>query len=120
MENHKPFVYHKGNDPLLDRDFEAAEIYNKVKVGKTAIFWRYGLRRYAMPVENIQRIFRRVEPVFGRLCCGGRSYIIEWLVLVLHDGSEIVLHIGDDVQKQAEALLVHLKSTHPQLQYGKV
>ena len=120
MENHKAYVYHKGQDPARDADFEEAKRYEKVKVGKTAIFWRYGLRRYAMDVSNIRRIYRRVEQVIGRLCCGGKTYVIEWLVLVLQDGREVVLHIGDDVKKDAEALLEHLKDTHPQLQYGKV
>lgn len=120
MANLKRYIYTKGNDPALDVQFDGAKAYSKVKPGQTHLFWRSGLRRYAMPLQDIQRIYRRVEPVYGKLCCGGRSFIIEWLVLVLRDGSEMVLHIGDDVKKDAEALLQALKDMHPEIQYGKV
>lgn len=117
--NLKPYIYVKGADAALDAEFTAASSYSKVKPGQTALFWKSGLRWYAIPLTQVQRIFRRVEPVYGKLCCGGQSFIIEWLVLILQDGSELVIHIGDDVKKQAEALLLALKDTHPELQYGK-
>ena len=120
MVNYKPYRYVKGENPAVDADFAAASLYEKIRPGKDGIFWKSGLRWYRIPLTNVQRIFRRVEPVYGRLCCGGRSFIIEWLVLVLNDGSELVLHIGDDVPKSAEALLQRLQNQHPQLQYGKV
>ena len=120
MAKYTQYLYVKGNDPALDAAFSAAPAYGKVRPGSTGIFWKSGLRWYFIPTGSIRRIFRRVEPVYGKLCCGGRSFIIEWLVLVLQDGAEVVIHIGDDVQKQAEALLLYLKDTHPELQYGKV
>lgn len=120
MANHKQYIYNKGTDLALDADFSSAVSYGKVKPGKTGIFWRSGLRWYYIPTENIRRIFRRVEPVYGKLCCGGHSFIIEWLVLLLSDGTEVVLHIGDDVQTQAQELLELLKDIHPQIAYGKV
>lgn len=119
MANHKQYIYKKGNDPVLDADFSAASAYSKVKPGKQALFWKFGLRWHAVPMEAVQRIFRRVEPVYGKLCCGGQSFIIEWLVLMLKDGTELVVHIGDDVKKDAEALLQALKEAHPEIQYGK-
>lgn len=118
--NLKQHVYSKGTDEALDADFEATKRYGSVKPGKLAIFWKSGLRWCKLPVSEIQRIFRRVEPVYGKLCCGGRSYIIERLVLVLHSGEELTVRIGDDIQKEAEALLQTLKELHPNLQYGKV
>ena len=89
-----------------------------MRPGQTAVFWKNGLRWYAVPLTQVQRIFRRVEQVVGRLCCGGQNFVIERLVLILKDGSEVVIHIGDDVQTSAEALLQALKDAHPELQYG--
>ncbi|MBR3949262.1 MAG: hypothetical protein IKJ84_01175 [Oscillospiraceae bacterium] len=120
MTNHKQYLYSKGNDLRADGDHAQAKEFGKVKVGRNHLFWRNGLRRYAIGLDSVQRIYRRVEPVFGKLCCGGNSFIIEWLVLVLHSGEELVLHIGDDAVKQAEALMVFLKDAHPNIQYGKV
>ena len=125
MFNHKPYRYIKGENPVLDSEFASATVYEKIRLGKTALFWKSGLRWYWISPENAKRIYRRVEPVYGKLCCGGQSFLIEWLVLVLPDGEELVLHIGDNVvgssvSKHAEALLDSLKLSHPQIQYGKV
>lgn len=119
MFSYKPYLYTKGADLSLDAEFSSATAYGKVKPGETSLFWKSGLRWYRIPLTNVQRIFRRVEAVFGKLCCGGRSFLIEWLVLILHDGTELVLHIGDDEQKKAEALLQVLKQMHPEILYGK-
>jgi len=120
MVNHKQYIYVKGNDEALDREYGRTKAFSKVRPGETMLFWRYGLRRFAIPFGDIRRIYRRVEAVIQKLCCGGKSYYIEWLVLVLHNGEEVVLHIGDDVQKDAVALLEYLQRTHPEIQYGKV
>ena len=77
----KPYIYVKGEDAALDAEFAQTKHYGKVSPGSTRIFWKLGLRRYAFPLEGVQRIFRRLLPVYGRLCCGGRSFMIEWLVL---------------------------------------
>lgn len=117
-DNLTTYIYKKGIDPVLDQEFAGASAYSKVKLGQNILFWRSGLRWYRMPLDQVQRIFRRVEQVVGRLCCGGQNFVIERLVLVLNDGSEVVIHIGDDVQTSAEALLQALKDAHPELQYG--
>ena len=120
MFNYKPYRYTKGENAALDAQFAAAPAYGKIRPGQTVLFWKSGLRWHGIGLEGIQRIFRRIETVHGRLCCGGKTYVIEWLVLIRADGSELVLHIGDEVRKKAEALLEYLKAAHPQIQYGKV
>ena len=119
MANVKQYIYKKGTNVALDSDFDSAVSYGKVKPGRTGVFWRSGLHWYHIPMDKIQRIYRRVEPVYGKLCCGGKSFIIEWLVLELHDGAEVVVHIGDEIGKKAENLLEALKGMHPQIAYGK-
>ena len=108
--NLKPYVYKKGGDPALDQDFAAGKDYGWVRPGQTAVFWKNGLRWYAVPLTQVQRIFRRVEPVYGKLCCGGNSFIMEKLVLILKNGTELELYIGDDIEKKAAALLEFLQN----------
>lgn len=117
--NLKPYVYKKGTNSALDGEFTAGQDYGWVRPGKTAIFWRSGLRWCAVALSDVQRIFRRVEPVYGKLCCGGNSFIMEKLVLILKDGAELELYIGDDIEKKAIALLEYLKDTHPEILFGK-
>lgn len=119
MTNYKPYVYKKGIDPAMDADFVAAQEFGKVRPGSSHLFWKSGLRWYSIPMDGIRRIFRRVEPVYGKLCCGGNSFIMEKLVLILKDGTELELYIGDDIEKKAAALLDFLKDTHPEILFGK-
>lgn len=117
--NLKPYVYKKRTNPALDAEFAAGTDYGWVRPGQTVIFWRGGLHWYAVALSEVQRIFRRVEPVYGKLCCGGNSFIMEKLVLILKDGTELELYIGDDIEKKAIALLDFLKDTHPEILFGK-
>ena len=125
MFNYKPYRFTKGEDPALDAQFSSAPAFGKIRTGDTVLFWKSGLRWHMIPLDGIRRIFRRVETVHGRLCCGGKTYIIQWLVLILPDGSELVLHVSDDIEigsgpRDAEVLLEHLKTAHPKIQSGKV
>lgn len=113
------YRYAAGADTALDADFSAAVRYENIKLGKNHLYWKPMFRWHFIPLSQVQRIFRRVQDVQGRLCCGGRSFRIEWLVLILQDGTELQLHIGDDVEAKAKALLEKLQLNHPQLQYGK-
>lgn len=117
--NLKPYVFKKGMNPALDAQFSAAVDYGWVKPGQTAVFWKTGLRWYVISLSEVERIFRRVVPVYGKLCCGGRSFIMEYLVIIRKDGSELELYIGDDMEKKAAALLNFLKQSHPELAFGK-
>ena len=117
--NLKPYAYIKGADGALDAQFADARPYARARVGHTHIFWKAGFRWYCIPLANARRIFRRLMPVRTRLCCGGANFMVEWLVLVLEDGTELEIYLGEDVQTAAEALLDTLKISHPQLQFGR-
>ncbi|MGM9585219.1 MAG: hypothetical protein ACI3V1_06700 [Faecousia sp.] len=117
--NLKPYVYKKGENPALDEEFSGAEDYGQIRPGKTAVFWRSALRWHVVSLSEVQRIFRRVVPVYGKLCCGGHSFIMERLVLILKDGTELDLYIGDDMEPKAAALLKTLQDAHPEILFGK-
>ena len=104
------------------RIFESCESCEK-KIRPTkvvSIFWRSGLRWCAVPAAYIQRVFRRREAVIRKGCCGGKSFFIERLVMILLNGEELEVHVGDDIPKDAEALLAQLQRQHPGFQFGKV
>ena len=44
---------------------------------------------------------------------------MEWLVLVLDDGTEIEIYIGDDVGKDVVPLYQSLQEKHPEILFGK-
>lgn len=115
----KEYLYTGGKDAALDAAFETARLCGKVKLGKDALFFKVGFKWYAVPFSHVRRIFRRVDMVYGKICCGGRTYDVQLLVLVLADKREVEIHIGDDMSAQAEALYADIQAAQPQLEYGK-
>ena len=118
--SYKPYRYHKGESAELDAQYKEAAVFSKIRVAQDGLFWRHGLGQYYIPFQGLQRIFRRVQEVRGKLCCGAQNFNIEYLVLILPENQELVLHIGDDVKNRAEALLEYLKQVRPEIPYGKV
>ncbi len=120
----KAYIYTRNEDAALDAQFQNAARYGKVKLGTGVIFWKKGLRWYALPLAQVRRVYRQVEHVYGKMCCGGASFDIQRLILELHDGTSLTLvigdnEIGDQMKRDAEALFQSLKDTHPELEYGK-
>ena len=116
----KQYLYIRQETPSLDTDFSSAVSYGKVKLGKNTIFWKKGFKWYHVELNQVQRIYRRVEHVYGKLCGGGDTYDIERLMLILKNGENVELVIGDRMAKDAIALMEHLKTSNPEIQYGNV
>lgn len=115
----KEFLYERGISTQIDGQFDSGKGYGKIRMGSDALFWKEGFRWYAVELSRAERIYRQVEYVYGKLCCGGRTYDIQRLIVMLKNGTTLKLHIGDDMQTQAEALFEALKAAHPQIQYKK-
>ncbi len=105
--------------PEPGSEYDNAEPFGKLRLGLERLFWKCGLRRYAVRMEHGARAYRQIEHVYGKLCCGGRSYDIHRLVLVLRDGKTLTLHIGDDEKKAAEELLNAISERFAHIAIGK-
>lgn len=65
-------------------------------------------------------MFRRIAEVNTRVCCGNTNFDIQMLVLVMFDGSELEVLVGDSLLRyEAETLYAELQAAHPELHYGK-
>lgn len=120
----KTYRYIKGADAALDQDFDGSSAYGRIRLGESAIFWKIAFHWYALPLNQVQQAYRRVENVYGKLCCGGSSYDIQSIVLVLRDGTELELlighnEIGNAIKNEAERLLQAMQETHPEVQFGR-
>ena len=114
LMNLKPYIC---SDP--GQEFDAAIRFGNLRLGEKRLFWKSGLRRYAVELAAVCRVWRQEENVYGKLCCGGRSYVIHRLVLKLEGGTELPLHIGDDTKAEAEALLGAISEHFPHIAIGK-
>lgn len=114
LMNLKPWLC---SDP--GQELDSAARFGNLRLGEKRLFWKSGLRRYAVELSAVRRVWRQEENVYGKLCCGGRSYVIHRLVLRLEDGKELTLHIGDDAKAEAEALLTAISEGFPHIVIGK-
>lgn len=115
----KKYTYIKNTDESVDREFTEGESFGQVKCCETRLFWKRGLKWYAVSLSDVTRIYRRVEYVYGKICCGGDTYDMQRLVLVLKNGEELEIPVGDRMEKKAVALMEKLQSEHAEILYGK-
>ena len=101
------------------QELDSAARFGNLRLGEKRLFWKSGLRRYAVELSRVRRVWRQEENVYGKLCCGGRSYVIHRLVVKLEDGRELTLHIGDDAKAAAEELLRVIAQRFPHIAIGK-
>ena len=80
-------------------DYKAAELFDKVKVGKLGVYFRDGLRTRFLAYGDFERVFIRIHEVNGKLCCGKAVFQYFRLVFV-RGGKEYA-----DVISENEALM---------------
>ena len=113
------YTYKKGENTIRDQEFIAGEPYGKVKLAENTIFWKQGLRWHCLDLSGVRQAFRRVEAVNTKMCCGNVNFDIQKLVLILQNGTELELLIGEGTLREAEKLFEKMKEKHPGIQYGK-
>lgn len=119
MKGLKEFQYRKKENELVDQEFVSSGSYGKVKLGEKRIFWKRGFSWYQAELGDISRIYRRIEAVDTKMCCGNVNFDIQKLVLILKDGTELEVLIGEGMPKEAEALYEALKHQADWICYGK-
>lgn len=112
-------VYKKNEVSAVTEDFERGSLYGKVKLGLHYIFWKKAFSWKYVAMDEIYRVYRRVEAVDTRMCCGKVNFDIQKLVMELKDGISCELLIGEGTPKEAEALWLALKEQRTELAFGK-
>ncbi len=111
-------TYIKNDLEPVDAAFRNSLSYGRVKLNSRILFFRKGLRWHYVEFTDAQHIFRRVEPVDTKMCCGNVSFDRQFLVILLNDGTELEILLGEGNEKEASALLEKIKAYHPDLKYG--
>ncbi len=100
-------------------EYDHALPFGNVRLGTNRLFWKSGMKLYCVEMSDVRRVWRQEENVYGKLCCGGRSYVIHRLVLALQDGQQLTLHVGDDARAAAEELLRLIDQRYSHIAIGK-
>ena len=80
-------------------DYESAQVFDKVRVGKLGVYFREGFKTRFIPYAYMDRAFIRIQEVNGRMCCGQTTFAYYRLVFV-HGGKEF----ADVISEQEEAM----------------
>lgn len=67
--------------PGLAAEYGAARAIGVVRAGEKHLFFRAGLKTYALELSEIRRCYRRVMRVPMKMCCGQGSLDVEHLVV---------------------------------------
>lgn len=106
----------KLSSPAFEADFSSARQFDKLWVGKQAVYYRDGLRTRCIPYASMERAFIRVQEVRGRMCCGQATFAYFRMVFVVK-GKEISEILSED-EKAMDAALAAIHEAAPELPVG--
>ena len=107
----------EGLDPAaLAADYENGELFEKLRLGRLAVYYREGFRVKAIPYEKMERAFIRVQQVRGRMCCGETAFVYFRMVFLV-GGRELAEYLSED-EKAMDAALARLHELAPQVPVG--
>ena len=91
------------DSPEVSADFEAAKVFDKLRVGELGVYFRDGFKTKYIPYEYMDRAFIRVHQTRGRMCCGETTFNYFRIVFV-HDGKEFADCLSEKEKETDNAL----------------
>lgn len=102
----------------IQADYESAELFDKVRVGKRGVYFRDGFKTRFLDYPSLERVFIRVQAVNGKLCCGTASFEYYRLVFV-RNGKEIADYMSENGPAM-DAALARIHELAPDVAIGFV
>ena len=99
----------------LQADYAAAEKQENLKLGEKCLYIAHTLYTEYVPYEAVERAYRRVEDVRGKLCCGVTTYEIHHLVIEA-GGKEVTVLL--ESKEAAQMALDRIADKNPKAQIG--
>ena len=96
---------------VLAEEYAVARQIGTVRVGRSVLFFRAGLKTYYIPYEAVRSCFRRVYQVPVKMCCGRGE--IDYEHLIISDEEKEVADIPLPGTKAAQELIRLLKEKMP-------
>ncbi|MGI5977366.1 MAG: DUF6709 family protein [Candidatus Limivicinus sp.] len=106
------------SSPELSADYEAARIFDKIRVGELGLYFREGLKTRFVDYDFLDRVFIRVNEVNGRMCCCTASFAYYRIVMV-HGGREYA-DVMSENEKAMDEALAYIHEKAPALAIGYV
>ena len=100
----------------LQADYDAADKKDKVRLGEKCVYINHALSVEYLPYTSIERVFRRLEDVCAKLCCGFVPYEVHHLVMI-SGGEEIAVRFED--KNTVISTLEQIALKNPAIPVGK-
>ena len=100
----------------LTADYESAQKFDAVRVGKLGVYYRSGLKTVFLAYPTLERAFIRIQAVNGRMCCGSTTFAYYRLVLIR--GGKEYAEVMSESEQAMDAALAAIHETAPELPIG--
>ena len=113
---YNPLTEARIDDAVLRNEYRSGRAIGVIRLGESVLFFRAKLKTYYVPYSGITRVFRRVQLVPARMCCGRGDLSIENLVICGRDEAEIAqIQLPGD--RAGKALIEELKVRIPDIPF---
>ena len=114
----KRFAGLKGavDSPEVNADYESAELFDKVRVGRLGVYYRDGFKTKFIDYKSMERVFIRIQEVNGRMCCGNATFAYYRLVMVC--GGKEITDVMSEKETAMDAALAKIHDMAPQIPVG--
>lgn len=113
-----PLVPSSDSREELSSEYKAAREIGRVRLGELRLYLRAGLKTYYIPYRDIRRVFRRVQLIPAKMCCGRGDLEVENLV-VCGEGDAELMQVQLPGTRAAKMLMEELQTRIPEAEFGK-
>ena len=104
-------------DVDLKTDYDGGRAIGNVQLGNTYLFFKDKRKLYYIPYADVTRVFRRVQLVQTKMCCGKGNLEVENLVICTEAGE--IAQIQLPGARAGVILLEEVAKRAPHVQVGK-
>lgn len=100
----------------VNADFEAAESFDKLRVGRLGVYYRDGFKTKYIDYASMERAFIRIQEVNGRMCCGSATFAYYRMVFLC--GGREIADFMSEKEAAMDAALAKIHEMAPQVPIG--
>ena len=104
------------DDAAVAADYEAAELFDKLRVGRLGVYYRDGFKTRFIAYGEMERAFIRVQEVNGRMCCG--TAVFHYFRMVFLCGGREYADVLSEKEPLMDAALERIGKMAPTLALG--
>ena len=104
-------------DAALNAEYNAGRAIGNVQLGNRYLFFKVKRKVYYIPYTDITRVFRRVQLVQTKMCCGKGNLELENLVICGEAGELAQVQLPG--ARAGKILLEEIPKKAPHVQIGK-